>query len=146
MLLLVFCLGDQRYALHVETVERVLRAVEVTPIADAPRNVLGLINVYGRIIPVFDLRKQLGLPGKETELSDHLIVARAGERPVALRVDKVSGITECPADQETEAQAILPGLDQMEGIARLKDGMVIIEDLDRLCSQTAAQLANAATG
>jgi purine-binding chemotaxis protein CheW len=142
MLLLVFRLGDQRYALHVEAVERVLRAVEIMPLADAPSNVLGLINVYGRIIPVFDLRKQLDLPGKETGLSDHLIVARACDRPVALRVDEVSGITECPAEQATDADAIFPGLEQIEGIARL-NGMVVIENLDQLCSHTVAQLADA---
>ncbi|MBS1191877.1 MAG: cheW2 [Rhodocyclaceae bacterium] len=143
MRLLVFSLADQRYAIHLEAVERVLRAVEITRLSDAPRHVLGVINVYGEIIPVLDFRHRLGLPEKEPDLDDQFIIARSGGRPVALLVEGVSGVAECDAAQETAAEAVLPGLGETEGIVRLADGMAIIEDLDRLCSPTVAQFADA---
>lgn len=146
MRLLTFYLDDLRFALHLESVERVLRAVEITPLSEAPRNVMGLINVYGRIVPVFDLRQRLGLPAKEVEPSDQLVIARTAGRPIAFLVDGISGVEECTAEQETEASAILPGQEQIEGIARLGEGMVIIEDLDQLCSQIVAKVVDTHSG
>jgi purine-binding chemotaxis protein CheW len=146
MLLLIFRLGDQHYALHAESVERVLRIVEITPLADAPRHVLGVVNVNGRVIPVFDVRGLLGLPAKETDLADQFILARVGGHPVALLVDGVSGVTEFPVERTTEAGAILPGLERMEGVAPLGEGLVVIEDLERICSPSVAQLAGASAG
>ena len=146
MLLLIFRLGDQDCALHLESVERVLRAVKITPLADAPRNVPGVINLHGRIVPVLDLRLQLGLPAKASELSDQFIIAQVEGRTIALLVDAVRGVAECPAERETQAEAILPGLESLEGIACLEGGMVIIEDLDRLCTRALGHLEDPRLG
>lgn len=146
MFLLTFRLCEHRYALHIEGVERVLRAMEITPIPEGPPNVLGLINVHGHVIPVFGLRRHFGLPEKEIDLGDQLIIARAGGQPVALLVDAVSGVEDCPPEQETEATSILPGFGGMEGVARLPKGMVVIEDLDRLFAPRAEELADATGG
>jgi purine-binding chemotaxis protein CheW len=146
MLLLTFNLDDRRFALHIESVEKVLRAVEITPLADAPRNVLGLINVYGRVIPVFNLRARFSLPVKEIDPDDKLIIARTGGKPVALLVDGIGGVEECAMDLETKAATFLPGMEQTDGIARLGEEMVVIEDLDRLCSHILSPASEANAG
>ena len=43
--LVLFTLDDQRYALHLSAVERVVRAVEITLLPKAPEIVLGVISV-----------------------------------------------------------------------------------------------------
>jgi len=43
MQLLAFSVGDYRYALPLSAVNRIVRAVEVTPLPDAPDTILGLI-------------------------------------------------------------------------------------------------------
>ncbi len=50
--LVAFTLGEQRYALPLTTVQRVVRMVEVTPLPKAPEIVLGVIDFQGNIIPV----------------------------------------------------------------------------------------------
>ncbi len=62
-LYIVFTLDEQRYALHLSAVERVICVVEITPLPKAPEIVLGIINVGGQIIPVIDMRKRFRLPG-----------------------------------------------------------------------------------
>ncbi len=42
---MVFKLDDQPYALPLAVVERIVRAVEVTPLPDAPRIMLGVVDV-----------------------------------------------------------------------------------------------------
>ncbi|MBS1213848.1 MAG: cheW2 [Proteobacteria bacterium] len=134
MLLLVFHVGDRHYALHYEAVERVIRAVEVTPLPDAPEDILGVINVYGRIVPVLNVRKRLGLPDRDMELNDHLIITQTTKWPIALWVDRVSGVLDYPISREVLLRDILPEGLSVEGVIKLEEGLAFIEDMDRFYS------------
>ena len=132
--LLVFTLDEQRYALHLSAVERVVRVIEITPLPKAPEIVLGVINMHGRIIPVVDTRKRFRLRECEIGLSDQLIIANTDTRPVALIVDSVTGVTEQSKDTIVQAEKIVPGTEYVEGVLKLDDGMVLIHDLDGFLS------------
>ena len=82
--LVVFKLDDHSYALHVFQVRRVVRVAQWTPLPQAPDIVLGVINLSGEVIPVFDVRKRFGLPVREIDLNDQLIIAQTARRSVAL--------------------------------------------------------------
>src|SRR5205085_8492167 len=84
---LVFEVAGRRFGLPAAVVREVLRAVALTPLPKAPAVVEGLVNVRGTLVPVLDVRGRFGLPAKPLAPTDHLIVARAGGRLVALRVD-----------------------------------------------------------
>ncbi|MDB6169570.1 MAG: chemotaxis protein CheW, partial [Verrucomicrobia bacterium] len=56
--IVVFRLDAQRYALSLTAVDRIARAVEITPLPNAPDIVLGVINVSGRVLPVLNLRRR----------------------------------------------------------------------------------------
>ena len=71
---LIFSVGGLQCALGLESVEHVTKAVFVTPLPGAPELVLGLINFAGRLVPVVNVRKRLGLPERRTQLSDILII------------------------------------------------------------------------
>jgi purine-binding chemotaxis protein CheW len=127
--LLSFTLGLQRYALRLDAVERAVRVVEIVPLPRAPAIVLGVINMQGRIVPVVDTRKRFGLPARPLTLNDHLIVARTPRRSVALLVDRVEDAIECAAEDVIAAAEILPGMDYVDGVAKLVDGTILVHDL-----------------
>lgn len=130
----VFSLDEQSFALHLSAVERVIRAVEVTPLPNVPGTVLGVFNVKGQIIPAFNTRKKFGLPEREMGLSDQLVVARARTRRVALAVDAVSGINESEEQEVVAAEKILPGMEHIEGVVKLGGDLILIHDLDKFLS------------
>ena len=132
--LLVFTLDEPRFALPLAAVDRVVHAVEVTPLPKAPGIVLGVINAQGRVIPVVDMRRRFGLPGREVRLADRFIIARTARRLVALVVEDVAGIRELgPRDLASAAEA-LPFASYLQGVAKLEDGLVLITDLDAFLS------------
>lgn len=139
-----FSLDQQRYALYLSAVERVVPAAEVTPLPKAPEIVLGVLNAGGRIIPVVNIRRRFRLREREIDLRDQLIIAHSGKRPVALVVDSVTGIAEVADEQVTAADRILPGLEQVEGVARLEDGLMLIHDLGKFLSLDEEQELGAA--
>ena len=132
--LVAFTLNGQAYALSLASVQQVLRMVEVTPLPNAPDSVLGVVSVHGTVVPVFSMRRRLGLAEAGVNLSDQLIVADTAGRSVALVVDTVNGVVERSSEETTQLETIVPGVDYVEGIARLENGMLFIHNLDRFLS------------
>lgn len=132
--LVVFTLDEQRYALYLSAVVKVVWVVEITPLPKAPEIVPGVVNVYGRVIPVMNIRKRFRLPERKITLSDRLLIAQTQIRATALIVDDVSGVFECPEQEIIAAGKILPGIEYIEGVVKLKDGILFIHDLDRFLS------------
>ena len=132
--LLVFSLDEQRYALHLPVVDRVVQIVEVTPVPRAPEIVLGVVNVRGRITCVLNIRKRFRLPERETSLSNQLILAHTSKRSVALVVDNVSGLVEHSPQEVIAAEKIVPRMEYVEGAVKLEGGVILIHDLDRFLS------------
>ena len=135
---LVFEVAGQRYGLAVADVQELLRAVALTPLPRAPDVVEGAINLRGRAVPVLDLRRRFGLPPKPPEPADHLVVARAGGRLVALRVDRALDLARPAAEAVEDARAALPGTRYVEQVASFPDGLVLIHDLRTFLSAAEA--------
>ena len=132
--LLVFALGDQRCALYLSAVDRVVRVVEITPLPKAPAIVLGVVNVQGGVIPIINVRKRFGLPPRNIALTDQLVITHTARRPVALVVDTVTDIVVCTERERVVAKSILPELEYVQGVAKLKDGLILIYNLEQFLS------------
>ena len=132
--LVVFSVADQRYALNLPVVERVLSMVEVSPLPKAPVIVLGVINLHGQIIPAIDIRRRFGHSPIHYGLTACLLVAQTSRRRLALPVDEVLGVQEVSSENVTLPGAVLPGTGLVAGIAALSDGVLLIHDLDTFLS------------
>lgn len=127
-------LGDDRFGLPVETVLRITRAVEVTPVPGFPDSVLGVVNVQGQIMPVISMRKKFRLPDKPVRLSDRFIIALAGGRPVVLVADDVENLFDLTVGKIVDSSGISSSMQQFRGVAKLPDGLLLIHDLAGLLS------------
>jgi purine-binding chemotaxis protein CheW len=127
--LVVFEIGGVRYALPAPAVREVVRAVTIVPLPDAPPIVEGLINVRGVLVPVLDVRTRFRIPANAGAVSDHLILAWAGTRLVALRVDRAVEVAAVDARDIENAKAVVPDANYVVGVAKLPDGLVLIHDL-----------------
>jgi len=132
--LLVFGLDEQRYGLPLVLVGRVARVVGITPLPKAPDVVLGVVNVQGQIIPVIDLRRRFSRPDRGMLLTDVLLMSHTRRRPVALVADSVMGIVDCSEQDIVRSDAILPGVEYIAGLLKLKDGLILIHDIDKFLS------------
>lgn len=130
----VFSLDAGRYALPLAAVERIVRAVEITPLPSAPPIVLGAIDVQGRVLPVFNIRRRFGLPERDIDPADQFVIARSANRAVVLVVDAAQGVLQSPVSDTISAASIASGLEHIQGVIRLPDGLVLIQDLDLFLS------------
>lgn len=142
----VFSLEGQRYALPLEAVTRIVRAVEVTPLPGAPPVVLGAIDVEGRILPVLDIRMRFGLQMREIDPSQQFVIATAGRRTVVLVVDESHGLIEFAQSDLVGSSAIAPGAEHFEGMVRLGDGLALLHDLEKFLSLDECRLLDESMG
>lgn len=86
----MFSVEAGAFALDLSYVERVVWAAHLIPMPQEESKIhAGMINVYGEIIPVVNLRGILKLPVRDMELSDQFIICRYEKEPLALWVDRV---------------------------------------------------------
>ena len=144
MHVLVFSLNGLRYGLPVADVHEVVRAVALTPLPKAPPIVEGVINARGHLVPVLDVRARFRLPAKALTPSDFFVLARAGERLVALRVDPGLYLAQVASGDVEALDRVVSGAGYVAGVGKLPDGLVLIHDLRTfLASAESAQLVEA---
>jgi purine-binding chemotaxis protein CheW len=129
MLHIVFSVDDQSYAVPLDDVERVLRAVEVTPLPETFGAVGGVINLQGRAIPVVDLRRRFKLPDKELSPHDQLLVVCAASTTVAFPVDETLGIVREEPGERLEAGELVSQLSYVSSVLPIGGKMVMVLDV-----------------
>jgi purine-binding chemotaxis protein CheW len=88
------------------------------------------------------MRRRFCLPERELALTDQLIVAHTARRPVALVADSVLDVIACPVQSRIAAEHIVPGVEYIEGVVKLEDGLILIHDLDKFLSLEEEDLLN----
>ena len=131
---LIFILDKEKYAVSVSAVERICSVVNITPLPEVPDILHGIIKMKGLIVPVINVRKRLGMPDKETELSDHLIIVRTKKLILALLVDEVTGLMELDIKDIEKKDSIFPGLKYIEGVVKSSPGIIIVHNIDEFLS------------
>lgn len=129
-LAVVFSLAEQQFALPVQWVEQVVRAVAVTPLPTAPPVVQGIIDFRGEVVPVMDMRLRLDLPPRPMALSDQIIIARTSGRHIAFCVEAIVGVVEWDGTEFVATNTIVHGVEFFDGVVRNQEGMILVYDPD----------------
>jgi purine-binding chemotaxis protein CheW len=134
---LSFRLGGQTYAAPLAQVSEVIRDGELTPVPGAAGDLLGIRHLRGRIVPVLDGRRRLGLAeGNEGDPGQvRQVMLSYGTHLVGLRVDAVGDLV------APDAAAIAPPPpggarredDPVHGVVPWQGGFVALLDVRRLC-------------
>jgi purine-binding chemotaxis protein CheW len=122
-----FTLDGDHFALDSAAVREVVRAVAITRLPGAPAVVLGVIDVRGEPVPVFDMHLRFGLPPRPLDPAERFIIVDTGERAAALRVDEVGWLADVPRDA-IRAAVQAPAAAHVAGTVALEDGLVVIHD------------------
>jgi purine-binding chemotaxis protein CheW len=134
MSLLIFSSGENKYACHAKDIERVMRVVEITPVANSPFCLLGIFNLHSKTLPVISLRRLFLLDEKNIELEDMLLILHVGKRLVALLTDSVVGVYDCVKDEAMNSDEMFPHLIPEE-IVQWDDMLVPIVNLEKMIDE-----------
>lgn len=129
---LEFSLGKKSFALPLASVERVVKAVEVTLLPKAPEIVRGIINFKGHILPVIDISGRFKLPEREIMPDQHFIIVQSTARSFGLVADTVAGVYREITENIVPPTNIIDGVEFLAGVMKLEQGMMLIPDLEKV--------------
>jgi purine-binding chemotaxis protein CheW len=136
--LVSFNIAGQRAAIKAGEVVEVVRAVLPTAVKHGPAILDGVINLRGQLVPVFSVAARLGFESRPADPADHFVVARAGARTVALRVDGQAELLQLPEEAVERTGEVLVTGSPIAGLARLPDGVLLVCDLTGFLSEAEA--------
>ncbi len=84
-----FKLANEEYGIDINCVQEVLRPQQITPMPQMPDFVLGVMNIRGIVVPVFDLRRKLHLAMKELDDYSRIILIQLNGVMGSYLVDEV---------------------------------------------------------
>ena len=134
--LVTFTVGSEVFAVDILVVQEINRMMRITEVPQSPSWVEGVVNLRGQIIPVVDLRRRLGLPRAEYGPASRIVVVEANTRTIGFIVDRVNEVVRISHSCVDAAPGVVaPVVSQyIAGIAKLKDRLLILLDLDKLLS------------
>ncbi|HEY6546393.1 MAG TPA: chemotaxis protein CheW [Vicinamibacteria bacterium] len=132
--LATFYLDREEYGVEVKLVQEIRRLTVITPVPRAPEFIRGVINLRGRIIPVVDLKKKLGLGEVQEGRAARIVVVKIQERLVGMMVDGASQVLKVPVSSVEPApdEVVEKGGDYIRGVAKLDKRLIILVDLHRI--------------
>ena len=127
-----FVSGGQNFCIEITQIREIRRWSPVAVLPHSPEFVLGIINLRGTVIPIFDLAMRLGLgPTEQAERTVIIIVANK-DQTVGLLVDSVSEILNVKNETIQEAPGF--GDDQKDdcilGVISIDEDMTRVIDLE----------------
>lgn len=137
MLLLVFQIGGDRYALEASAVNEILPLVEIRPIPRAPEGIAGVFDYRGSPVPAIDLSAlTLGRRAERT-LSTRLVIVdypdSAGERrPLGVIAEKATQTIRREPEDFVESGVTSAGAPYLGPVTRDAGGLVQRVDITRL--------------
>ncbi len=122
--------GGHAFAIEVAHVCDVLQQMDISPIPLAPTDVVGALNLRGRVVTVIDLRIKLGLEVKNIAESKGLVIEQNGEL-YCLLVDKVLEVVDVPPDDiQSPPQHLSPQwLEVAKGVYPLGEALVVVLEI-----------------
>lgn len=129
--IVVFRLGNQEFGLEIGQVKEIIRLTEVTPMPNVPEAIAGMINVRGKIIPVVDICRYLGLTPTALEPTARIIVVNVGGVLVGLQVEAATDVIRVAGDTLEPASEILAGasLTSIKGVFNLNERLITLVNL-----------------
>jgi purine-binding chemotaxis protein CheW len=127
---LAFVLAKDTYAIRIAFIAEILKPPPVTTVPRAPREVIGVMSVRGRLVTVVDLRRRFHLAERPPDRKTRILLVEAGDEHIGLLVDEVLQVYRL-AEAEIEPAQVLGG-DQpahIAGIGRPEGALLILLDL-----------------
>jgi purine-binding chemotaxis protein CheW len=128
--------ADQVFGLPIDRVHDVFIASALTAVPLAPREIVGLLNLRGRVVTALCLRRRLGLPDRADAKQNMAVgLERQGES-YGLLVDSVGEVMKLSPDRQEPNPVHMDGrwVKLSRGVHRLDDKLLIILDVDAVLS------------
>ena len=126
-----FRLADETYGINTISAKGITRFPKIVKIPGASDIFLGAMRFRGRVVPVTDFRKVMGLATSPWKDEARVIVVGTESDPFAMAVDEVLGVTEINVNDIQPPPASFAGArrEVIRGQIKQEDRLIILVDM-----------------
>lgn len=128
---ITFYIGKECFAFPMHTVLEIIWVPETVSVPLTPASLMGLANLRGTVLPVLDLRLNLGLPASELTETSRVIIIDSGH-PIGLVVDRVDRVLSVEPDKIEDVDSVQSTVrvELLSGVVKDVGGHSLIQLLD----------------
>lgn len=132
--LVIFDLAQETFGVDISVVESIIKMQEITKVPRSPEFVEGVTNLRGKVLPVMDLRKRLGMAAEVSTKDSRIVVIDLHDTYIGMIVDSVNEVLRINAEAVEPPPPMVASIDTefMRGIAKLDGRLVILLDLEKV--------------
>lgn len=138
---LTFCIDEEEYGVDIMQVMEIRSWTETTRLPNTQDFVLGIINLRGVVVPVFDIRRRFGMPQAKISGKSVVIILSSEEKTIGMLVDNVSDIIEVKENNIKSAPPMSNSIDDafLHGLVSINERMVTLLSPKKLFSERLLQ-------
>ncbi len=138
-----FSVGSNSYGINVAKVKEIIRYPEsVAAVPDRHPSLEGISNIRGKVIPIINLPKHLGVPDEIDRASSYVIISEFNRSTVGFRVNSVARIHRLSWKQmEAPSGMISSDSGCVTAIVKFEKSMLLLLDFEKITADI-----NPATG
>jgi chemotaxis signal transduction protein/chemotaxis regulatin CheY-phosphate phosphatase CheZ len=126
-----FLMNGCEYTIPILKVQEIVNLPNVTKLPRAPEYLEGVTNLRGKIIPIINLKKMVGLQSENA--GEKVIVISSGRITFGVLVDGITGVVSIEEHEIEPAENFMRNqIEQIEGVARINDRLIVLLDTKKL--------------
>jgi purine-binding chemotaxis protein CheW len=129
-----FMVADLTFGIEITQIHQILKPQQIFKVPNTAPYIEGLLNLRGRVLTVFNLRKRFALPEKENDDNTKIIIVTMDEFLLGFIVDSVTEIVRVPDEEIEPTPPSLQGLDKrfLSGVAKVDEHVILLLDLTKV--------------
>ena len=143
----VFRLDNEKYGIDISYVSGIEYEQTIVRVPNSSRNIKGIINLRGEVIPVLDLRTKFNMDNLTAPKDAELIIVNLPNNKIAIEVDGVEQIHHIDENDIVDMPEIAKssGAGYFDRVAKLDGKLIIIINQLELLSEEELQAVNELT-
>lgn len=143
----VFRLDNEKYGIDISYVSGIEYEQTIVRVPNSSRNIKGIINLRGEVIPVLDLRTKFNMDNLTAPKDAELIIVNLPNNKIAIEVDGVEQIHHIDENDIVDMPEIAKSgsADYFDRVAKLDGKLIIIINPLELLSEEELQAVNELT-
>ncbi len=135
--ILTFYLCESLLGIDVTLVKEINRKIEYTPVPGTAAHIVGLFNMRGQVVTLFDIARMMHYKEKEWDMSVACIILKAppnDPNQIGFLIDGFGDVLEIEAEEFENPPANVGGIngDYIKSIVKLEKELLIIIDPEKL--------------
>lgn len=137
MQFVVFKLNNEEYGIEITSVEEILKYQDITNIPQADEYILGVINLRGKVIPIYNLKKKFYAENSNISEDTRIVVIGHQDMSVGMIVDSVSEVLRISEDNIDLTNTFFSDKknNSIVGIGKLDKRLLMIIDIKELFTE-----------